>query len=108
MGPAHHTQVALVLLAWRRLPAAPLPDRHPRFRARSSPCCTGRAARRTAPCWTMARCSGCVARAKVLGDAPVASVEAQVDGSDRDRVGAWLEKGILDTQLGPNRNGKKW
>ncbi len=56
----------------------------------------------------MARCSGCVARAKVLGDAPVASVEAQMDGSDRDRVGAWLEKGILDTQLGPNRNGKKW
>jgi len=108
-----------------------------------------------------------VVRAKVLGDAPAASVEAQVDGgdwlpmapvhgaaalweaqcpapgervrvrardrqgrqdeddveparpgwtrperaadgSDRDRVGAWPEKGILDTQLGPNRNGKKW
>ena len=106
-------------------------------------------------------------RAKVLGDAPVASVEAQVDGggwtamapvpdqaalwdvrcekpgarvrvrardgagrqdedavepalpgwtapgraadgSDRDRVGAWPEKGILDTQRGPNRNGRKW
>ncbi len=106
-------------------------------------------------------------RAKVLGDAPVLSVEAQVDGSgwvamapvpseaalwevqceapgsvvrvrardakertdqdtveparpswtvprgagdgsDRDRVGAWPERGILDTQLGPNRNGKKW
>ncbi len=30
------------------------------------------------------------------------------DGSDRDRVGAWPERGILDTQLGPNRNGKKW
>ncbi len=30
------------------------------------------------------------------------------DGSDRDRVGAWPEKGILDTQLGPNRKGKKW
>jgi len=30
------------------------------------------------------------------------------DGSDRDRVGAWPEKGILDTQLGPNRNGRKW
>ncbi len=29
-------------------------------------------------------------------------------GSDRDRVGAWPEKGILDTQLGPNRNGRKW
>ncbi len=106
-------------------------------------------------------------RAKVLGDAPIASVEAQVDGggwtamapvpdaaalwevrceepgarvrvrardaagrqdedavepalfgwaasgraadgSDRDRVGAWPEKGIFDTQLGPNRRGKKW
>lgn len=106
-------------------------------------------------------------RAKVLGDAPVMSVEAQVDdgrwvpmarvseedplwearceapgntvrvrardakdrtdqdmveparpgwtmpkragdGSDQDRVGAWPERGILDTQLGPNRNGKKW
>jgi Icc protein len=107
------------------------------------------------------------ARAKVLGDAPIMSVEAQVDGggwtamasvpgeaalwevrceqpgarvrvrardaqgrqdedavepalsgwtapgraadgSDRDRVGAWPERGIFDTQLGPNRRGKKW
>ena len=30
------------------------------------------------------------------------------DGSDRDRIGAWPGKGILDTQLGPNRNGRKW
>jgi Icc protein len=30
------------------------------------------------------------------------------DGSDRDRVGAWPEKGILGSQLGPNRNGRKW
>ena len=30
------------------------------------------------------------------------------DGSDRDRVGAWPDKGIFDTQLGPNRNGRKW
>jgi hypothetical protein len=28
--------------------------------------------------------------------------------SDADRIGAWPEKGILDTQLGPNRNGRKW
>lgn len=34
--------------------------------------------------------------------------ERAADGSDRDRVGAWPEKGILDTQLGPNRNGRKW
>ncbi len=30
------------------------------------------------------------------------------DGSDADRIGAWPEKGILGTQLGPNRNGRKW
>ena len=34
--------------------------------------------------------------------------ERAADGSDQDRVGAWPEKGILDTQLGPNRNGKQW
>ena len=32
--------------------------------------------------------------------------ERIADGSDRDRVGAWSEKGILGTQLGPNRNGR--
>jgi hypothetical protein len=30
------------------------------------------------------------------------------DGSDRDSVGAWPEKHLLGTQLGPNRNGRKW
>ncbi|MGH2842419.1 MAG: hypothetical protein ACRDKL_02370 [Solirubrobacteraceae bacterium] len=30
------------------------------------------------------------------------------DGSDRDSIGAWPEKGIFGTQLGPNRNGRKW
>ncbi len=30
------------------------------------------------------------------------------DGSDRDAIGAWPEKGIVGTQLGPNRNGRKW
>lgn len=34
--------------------------------------------------------------------------ERAADGSNRDRVGAWPEKGILDTQLGPNRNGRMW
>ncbi len=29
------------------------------------------------------------------------------DGSDADRIGAWPEAGILGTQLGPNRNGRK-
>jgi hypothetical protein len=30
------------------------------------------------------------------------------DGSDRDSVGAWPAKGLLGTQLGPNRNGRHW
>jgi len=34
--------------------------------------------------------------------------ERAADGSDRDRIGAWPEKGILGTQLGPNRQGRKW
>ncbi|MFM0132735.1 MULTISPECIES: metallophosphoesterase family protein [Paraburkholderia] len=29
-------------------------------------------------------------------------------GSDEDTVGAWDEKHIFGTQLGPNRNGRKW
>ncbi len=29
-------------------------------------------------------------------------------GSDADAVGAWPEKGLLGTQLGPNRNGRQW
>jgi Icc protein len=32
----------------------------------------------------------------------------RADGSDRDAIGAWEEKHILGTQLGPNRNGRKW
>ena len=29
-------------------------------------------------------------------------------GSDADAIGAWPEKGLLGTQLGPNRNGRPW
>ncbi|NEU12370.1 metallophosphoesterase [Methylobacterium sp. BTF04] len=29
-------------------------------------------------------------------------------GSDADSVGSWPEKGLLGTQLGPNRNGRPW
>ncbi|GAB0116508.1 metallophosphoesterase [Acidisoma sp. 7E03] len=29
-------------------------------------------------------------------------------GSDTASIGAWPENGILGTQLGPNRNGRKW
>lgn len=30
------------------------------------------------------------------------------DGSDADRIGAWPERHLLGTQLGPNRNGRHW
>ncbi|GJE19058.1 metallophosphoesterase family protein [Methylobacterium marchantiae] len=29
-------------------------------------------------------------------------------GSDADAIGAWPEKGLLGTQLGPNRHGRSW
>ncbi|MDQ2802745.1 MAG: metallophosphoesterase [Pseudomonadota bacterium] len=32
----------------------------------------------------------------------------RADGSDADAIDAWPEKGILGTQLGPNKNGKQW
>jgi hypothetical protein len=34
--------------------------------------------------------------------------QRKADGSDADAIGAWPEMGILGTQLGPNRNGRKW
>ena len=34
--------------------------------------------------------------------------QRRADGSDADAIGAWPEKHILGTQLGPNRNGRKW
>jgi hypothetical protein len=36
------------------------------------------------------------------------SPQRKADGSDADAIGAWPEMGILGTQLGPNRNGRKW
>jgi 3',5'-cyclic-AMP phosphodiesterase len=47
---------------------------------------------------------------EILIDRPDADVPARrfADGSDRNAIGARLEKGILGTQLGPNRNGRKW
>lgn len=30
------------------------------------------------------------------------------DGSDADRIGAWADRGIVGSQLGPNRNGRQW
>ncbi|WP_428493564.1 metallophosphoesterase family protein [Rhodopila sp.] len=32
----------------------------------------------------------------------------KTNGSDADRISAWPEKAIPGTQLGPNRNGRKW
>ena len=34
--------------------------------------------------------------------------ERYADGSDNDAIGAWDDKHIAGTQLGPNRNGRKW
>lgn len=36
------------------------------------------------------------------------TVTRHADGSDADAIGSWAEKGLLGTQLGPNRNGRKW
>lgn len=36
------------------------------------------------------------------------SADRAADGSDADAIGAWPEKHILGTQLGPNRNGRPW
>ena len=36
------------------------------------------------------------------------SAARHADGSDADAVDAWPERGILGTQLGPNRNGRRW
>ena len=36
------------------------------------------------------------------------AVDRRGDGSDADTIGAWEARGICGTQLGPNRNGRKW
>jgi Icc protein len=36
------------------------------------------------------------------------NVKRRADGSDLDTIGAWDEKHLFGTQLGPNRNGRKW
>jgi hypothetical protein len=39
----------------------------------------------------------------------IASPHLQVAHRDQDNaIGAWPERGILGTQLGPNKNGRKW
>ncbi|MCK2053059.1 metallophosphoesterase [Methylobacterium sp. 37f] len=46
-------------------------------------------------------------RIEPAGDA-AALVRSKGLGSDADSVGAWPDRGILGTQLGPNRNGRHW
>jgi predicted phosphodiesterase len=40
--------------------------------------------------------------------APIDDVVRTVSGSDRNTIGAWPERHLMGTQLGPNRNGRKW
>lgn len=39
----------------------------------------------------------------------IASPQLRIAHRDQDNaIGAWPERGILGTQLGPNKNGRKW
>jgi 3',5'-cyclic-AMP phosphodiesterase len=40
--------------------------------------------------------------------APYVAAARKPTGSDDGGIGAWLERHLLATQLGPNRNGRKW
>jgi 3',5'-cyclic-AMP phosphodiesterase len=40
--------------------------------------------------------------------APCVAAARKPTGSDDGSIGAWLERHLLGTQLGPNRNGRKW
>jgi Icc protein len=40
--------------------------------------------------------------------APYRATERQPTGSDAGSIGAWPERHLFGTQLGPNRNGRKW
>ena len=44
---------------------------------------------------------------ELAGDGDLAA-DRRADGSDADAIGAWAERGIFGTQLGPNRNGRHW
>ncbi len=39
---------------------------------------------------------------------PTTASERTSLGSDRNTIGAWAERHLMGTQLGPNRNGRKW
>jgi Icc protein len=40
--------------------------------------------------------------------APYVAAARKPTGSDDGSIGAWPERHLLGTQLGPNRNGRKW
>jgi hypothetical protein len=40
--------------------------------------------------------------------APYVPAPRKPSGSDAGSIGAWPERHLLGTQLGPNRNGRKW
>jgi Icc protein len=43
----------------------------------------------------------------VLGSSAYTTVE-RADRDQENAIGAWPERGLLGTQLGPNKNGRKW
>jgi hypothetical protein len=40
--------------------------------------------------------------------APFRAATSRPTGSDACSIGTWQERHLLGTQLGPNRNGRKW
>jgi hypothetical protein len=40
--------------------------------------------------------------------APYVAADSKPTGSDAASIGAWPERHLFGTQLGPNRNGRKW
>jgi 3',5'-cyclic-AMP phosphodiesterase len=40
--------------------------------------------------------------------APYVAARRKPTGSDVGSIGIWPERHLLGTQLGPNRNGRKW
>ena len=77
----------------------------PNWRARLD-ACTGRLVELSVRAFTTSGRPG-IHMIRVAGPDHV-SVERQARGSDALAIGAWPENGIFGTQLGPNRNGRKW
>jgi hypothetical protein len=44
----------------------------------------------------------------IVDVAPYLAAKDKPTGSDAGSIGAWPERHLLGTQLGPNRNGRKW